>query len=328
MKKNLFKKTMLIMGATGLVLTTMTGCNKKEVDTTEEVTTEATTEEANVIRIEEESFGVAMTLEIGEDGKLNIESDKAVTFESLNEDIVTIDKDGTVTAIGSGKVKVVVTDGEIRKSTFIVVKAEPYVASTEETSEDTEETTEVAENTNTGSNTGSTASNSGSNTGSTGSGSNSGNSSNTGSGNNSGNTNTNPSTPSEPATESTPNTPSEPATEASTETEKTYYYRDWDYICNSVNAKLQANFPNATIQQLDSNYQTTTEFDGYDKPLPYSDDVLAQQIYETIVKGLAGQGAYPGCDKPVTTGLFVQSITNTPGYNQPNRREVVLIYYK
>lgn len=307
MKKNLFKKTMLIMGATGLVLTTMTGCNKKEVDTTEEVTTEATTEEANVIRIEEESFGVAMTLEVGEDGKLNIESDKAVTFESLNEDIVKVDEDGKVTAVGSGKVKVVVTDGEIRKSTFIVVKAEPYVASTEETSEDTEETTEVAENTNTGSNTGSTASNSGSN---------------------SGNTNTNPSTPSEPATESTPSTPSEPATEATTEETRVAYYRDWDYICNRTNELLKQNFPGATIQRNGSNSQTLPEYDGYDKPLPYSDEALAQQYYELIASGLAGQGAYPGCDKPVTTGLFVDSITNTPGYNQPNRREIQITYYK
>ncbi len=301
-----------------MVLTSMTGCNKKEVDaTTEEILSEATTEEANVIRIEEESFGVAMTLDIGDDGKLEDTSDKAVTYEGMNEDIVRVDKDGTVTAIGSGKVKIVVTDGEIRKSTFVVVKVEPYVASTEETSEETtEETTEVAENANNGGgngngNSGNTASNTNTSNGNTGT---------TASGNSG---TTTPSTPSEPATESTP---SEPATESTTETAKTYYYRDWDYICNRTNELLKQNFPGVIIAQ-EGGSQTIPDLDGYDWPLPYSDEAYAQQTYQCIANGLAGRGIYPGDTTTFTGGAFILKIENTPDYNQPNARTITIIYY-
>ena len=69
------------------------------------------------------------------------------------------------------------------------------------------------------------------------------------------------------------------------------------------------------------------DFDGYDWAPYYTDEQYAQQLYDSMVSSLAKNGVYPGEPTNWSAGVFVQSITNTPGYNQPNERTVTLITY-
>lgn len=173
---------------------------------------------------------------------------------------------------------------------------------------------------NTGTSTGNTGtSNSGTTTGGNTSNTNTNSNTNSNTSSNSNSGNTNPPATEAPATEA-------PATEATTEA-TVAYYRDWDYICRRTNELLQQNFPGAVIEPAPS-YQTLTDYDGYPFPLPYDDEAAAQSLYECIANSLVNGGVPLGSDTPVATGLFVQSITETGYERYPNRRTVVLIYYK
>lgn len=265
-----------------IMAVTMSGCNTKAPDTTEDVkvSTEAAKEEVTepvTLTIEQESFNTAFTLEVGESKALDIETtyEGDLEFVSDNEAIATIDEEGKVTAVKNGLVTMTVRAGEIEKHINVVVKAPVVAEEPEETTEETEDTVAAVVDTNTQSGNSGTTSGSTSNSTTT-----------------SGNGNTTNDAPASTPESTTPSTPAEPATEASPGYNPEDYYLDWYYIADQVNARLKAEYPNACVGTntyvnwqgetcVSSSWMGSNNRDGYPE-LPWTNESMIDNIYSYI----------------------------------------------
>lgn len=305
-----------------IMAVTMSGCNTKAPDTTEEVkvSTEAAKEEVAepvTLTIEQESFNTAFTLEIGESKKLDVETtyEGDLEFSSDNEAIATIDEEGKVTAVKNGIVTMTVRAGDIEKHINVVVKAPVVAEEPEETTEETEDTVAAAGDTNTQSG----------NSGTTSGGSTSNSTTTSGNGNT-----TNDALASTPES-ITPSAPAEPATEASPGYNPEDYYLDWYYIADQVNARLKAEYPNATVgtgtyigwdgNTYSANWMGSNNRDGYPE-LPWTNESMIDNIYSYIKMQLNTIGA-----TPETCGATGMVITNIEVQGDGSRRIYYTCYY-
>lgn len=291
------------------IIMAMTGCNGKQPGTEVEaktVTEQQMEPEEDLIQlsIKEESFNTAFMLEIGESRKLEIDTDYVglLKFESGNEEIATIDQDGTVTAFRNGTVMITVIAGDVKDTVNVVVKA-PKV--------DVAETTEEEETPEIGSETGKedtvntnqdVASSGAANT------------------SNAAGTSNNQASAAQPGSQATGTQPagSQPTVSESTSApattyDPTNYYLDWDYIASQVNARLKANYPNATIGSgcwfegayYESGWFQMTEMDGY-AGSRWTNESTINDIYSSIKHDLDAQNTSSETGKGM--GMFVNSI--------------------
>lgn len=288
---------------TGMILMAMmlsvTGCKADEpVLTDAEVTTEEQKEEEPEIHltIGQESLNVAFTLEIGESRKLDVDTDYDGALEYLSEDeaIVIVDQEGMVTAVSNVLVKMTVTAGDVERHINVVVK-EPVNLAAEEEPESTQESEEanvaanetsstVRSNQATGTTESKTSANdSGSNTAST------------------------------PASSGTSN--NTPSTEAPVSTfNPEDYYLDWYYIADQVNARLKAEYPNATIGSgftwegtyYEAGWSSGDYRDGYEGSR-WTNESMIDNIYSSIKHDLDAQGI-PNDVPGAAMGMVVTSI--------------------
>lgn len=289
---------------TGTILMTMmfmaAGCKADEPVLTD---AEVSTEEQNAeeepeihLTIGQESLNVAFTLDIGESRKLDVETDYDGELEYLSEDeaIVIVDQDGMVTAVSNGLVKMTVTAGDVERHVNVVVK-EPASQAVEEETENTQEQegTGNAQNVATGTSRSDQA------TGTT---------ENKGSANGSTSNTTAASAPGETAG----NTASTEAPASTFNPED--YYLDWYYIADQVNARLKAEYPNATIGSgftwegtyYEAGWWSETTKDGLEGG--WTTEQQINDIYSTIKHDLDAQGI-PNDVPGAAMGMVVNGIT-------------------
>lgn len=307
------------------IVMAMTGCNGKqptlEVEAKQEIEQSVEKEEAPIqLSIQEESFNTAFMLEIGESRKLEIDTDYtgSLKYESGNEEIATIDQDGTVTAVRNGTVKITVIAGNVKDTVNVVVKA-PAV--------DVAETTEAEETPEVGSETGKAdTTNANQDVASSGAANTS----------NAAGTSNNQAPAAQPGAQATgtQQTGSQPAASENTSApattyDPTNYYLDWDYIAAQVNARLKANYPNATIGSgcwfegayYDSGWFQMTEMDGY-AGSRWTNESKINDIYSSIKHDLDAQNTSSETGKGM--GMFVNSIV----VNADGSRSITITCYR
>ncbi|MCM1494721.1 MAG: Ig-like domain-containing protein [Bacteroides sp.] len=282
-----------------VMILSVTGCKADEIVLTDaEVATEEQKEQEPEIHlaIGQESLNVAFTLEIGESRKLDIDTDYDGDLEYLSGDeaIVTVNQEGMVTAVSNGLVKMTVTAGDVERHINVVVK-EPVDVAAEEEPESTQEPEEANVAANEASNTVSsnqTVRATESKTSANGNGSNA----------------TAASVSNGTSSNTTP-------TEASTSTfNPEDYYLDWYYIAEQVNARLKAEYPNATIgsgfiwegNYYEAGWWSETTKDGLEGG--WTAEQQINDIYSAIKHDLDAQGI-PNDVPGAAMGMVVNGIT-------------------
>lgn len=317
---------------TGILITTMAfmtvGCGSQtEPETTEDIVAKVSTEadkevmsEPATLNIEQERFNVAFYLEAGESKSLAVDTDYEgkLEYKSSDDSVATIDENGNVTAVKNGTATMTVTAGESKRTVNVIVRTLVAEEEPEEEPDSTEQTQTVSNEANTTVNTtgkgsqstgNSTTANAGAGT-STGNNTTSGNNAASGTVTGSGNT-----------------TSAETTTEAAFNPED--YYLDWYYIQDQVNARLKANYPNATIGSTyvwDGNTYEAGWFagdyeDGY-KELPWSNKSMIDNIYSSIKHDLDAQGV-PSDVPSYAMGMV---ITKIEVYSDGSRRAYFTCY--
>lgn len=281
------------------MMLSVTGCKADEPVLTDAdvVTEEQTTEKEPEIHLSigQESLNVAFTLDIGESRKLDVNTDYAGDLEYLSSDeaIVTVDRTGTVTAVSNGLVKMTVIAGDVERHVNVVVKEPVGVAA--EKIEGIQEPVGADVAANEASNT--VRSNQAMGT-TEGKNSANGSGSNTTATSASGGTTGNTTSTEAPASTFNPED----------------YYLDWYYIADQVNARLKAEYPNATIGSgftwegtyYEAGWSSFTEKDGLEGV--WTTEAKINDIYSSIKYALDAQGI-PNDVPGAAMGMVVNGIT-------------------